>query len=177
MKSTTKNATVAVGSKNGDGYSIFVLEIDVPEKIKVSTDIHLEDYQLDKIEGDILAPVQGILTNSGESVINPKNVVDRGCTFSDEVHKLYGGSHSYNLKSTEYQKGITIDADRNSTTEKLIYYNKLLGESYTRDAIDKGVDNIPTDAQKRYTYAFNLSRGLHGDKRTVSALNIKDCLL
>lgn len=172
LESTTRNATVSVGSKNGDGYSVFVLEIDVPEKIKVVTDISLEDYQLNKIEGDILAPVQGILTNSGESVINPKNVVDRGCTFSDEVHKLYGGSHSYNLKSTEYQKGITVDADKSSTTEKLIYYNKLLGESYTRDAIDKGVNDIPTEAQKRYTYAFNLSRGLYGDKRTVSALSM-----
>ena len=26
--------------------------------------------------------------------------------------------------------------------------------------------------QKRYTYAFNLSRGLHGDKRTISALSM-----
>ena len=126
MKSTTRNATVGVGSKNGDGYSVFVLEIDVPEKINVSTEIHLEDYQLNKIENDILSPVQGILTNSGENVINPKNVVDRECAFSDEVHKIYRGNSSYNLKSTEYQKGITVDADRNSKTEKLVYYNKLL---------------------------------------------------
>lgn len=172
LKSTTRNATVGVGSKNGDGYSVFVLEIDVPEKINVSTEIHLEDYQLNKIEDDILSPVQGILTNSGENVINPKNVVDRECAFSDEVHKIYRGNSSYNLKSTEYQKGITVDADRNSKTEKLVYYNKLLGESYTRDAIDKGVSDISTDAQKRYTYAFNLSRGLHGDKRTISALSM-----
>lgn len=172
LESTTRNATVSVGSKNGDGYSVFVLEIDVPERIKVVTDISLEDYQLNKIEGDILAPVQGILTNSGETVVNPKNVTDRGCTFSNEVHKYYGGKSSYNVRSTEYQKGITVDADKSSTTEKLIYYNKLLGESYTRDAIDKGVNDIPTEAQKRYTYAFNLSRGLHGDKRTVSALSM-----
>lgn len=172
LESTTRNATVSVGSKNGDGYSVFVLEIDVPERIKVVTDISLEDYQLNKIEGDILAPVQGILTNSGETVVNPKNVTDRGCTFSNEVHKSYGGKSSYNVKSTEYQKGITVDADKSSTTEKLIYYNKLLGESYTRDAIDKGVNDIPTEAQKRYTYAFNLSRGLYGDKRTVSALSM-----
>ena len=29
LESTTRNATVSVGSKNGDGYSVFVLEIDV----------------------------------------------------------------------------------------------------------------------------------------------------
>lgn len=172
VESTTKNATVSVGSKQGDGYSVFVLEIDVPENIKVSTEIQLEDYQLNKIEGDILAPVQGILTNSGENVVNPKAVTERDCTFSTDKHKLFGGIRSYDLRTTEYQKGITVDADRNSTTEKLIYYNQLLGESYTRDAIDKGVKNIPTDAQKRYTYAFNLSRGLHGDKRTISALSM-----
>lgn len=153
LESTTRNATVSVGSKNGDGYSVFVLEIDVPERIKVVTDISLEDYQLNKIEGDILAPVQGILTNSGESVINPKNVVDRGCTFSDEVHKSYGGKSSYNVKSTEYQKGITVDADKSSTTEKLIYYNKLLGESYTRDAIDshcyEDTNRIPQVPRRR----------------------------
>lgn len=67
LKSTTRNATVGVGSKNGDGYSVFVLEIDVPEKINVSTEIHLEDYQLNKIEDDILSPVQGILTNTNSS--------------------------------------------------------------------------------------------------------------
>lgn len=172
LESTTKGATVSVGSKNGDGYSVFVLEIDVPEKIKVSTDIHLEDYQLNKIEADILASKNGILTNSGESVVNPKNVVNRTCVFSNESHQSYEGTNTYHLGTTDYQKGITLDADKKSTTERLIYYNTLLGESYTRDNIDKGINDISGEATKRYTYAFNLSRGLHGDKRTISALSM-----
>ena len=99
-------------------------------------------------------------------------MVNRTCVFSDESHQSYEGTNTYHLGTTDYQKGITLDADKKSTTERLIYYNTLLGESYTRDNIDKGINDISGETTKRYTYAFNLSRGLHGDKRTISALSM-----
>lgn len=165
-----QNSTVAVGSKNGEGYSVYILEIEAPEKLTVDAEVHLDDYQLNKIHSDILASTKGILTNSGESVVSLNSVKENKCLFSDEVHKQYGVSNTYNLSSTDQQKGTTLDADK-SSNEKLIYYNSLLGKSYTRNQIDEVVKNISELEPKRYTYAFNLSRGVHGDKRTISALS------
>ena len=53
LEGTTRNATVSVGSKNGDGYSVFVLEIDVPERIKVVTDISLEVKCYNKVVTEV----------------------------------------------------------------------------------------------------------------------------
>ena len=171
VSGTKKGASVALGSDNGCGYSVFVLEIEVPKKINVSTNIDLQDYQLNFIHQDVLAPAGGILTGSGEDVLNPNVVATKNCVFGSGTHNFYNTrSNLYNLKHSNYS-GTTVNADRTYGASRFILYNTAMGNAYTFDQTKGGVSNIPSTDPKRYTYAWDLSRGIYGDVRTISALS------
>ena len=171
VSGTKKGASVALGSDNGCGYSVFVLEIDVPKTIKATTNIDLQDYQLNFVHQDVLAPIGGILTGSGENVVNPNAVTSKNCVFGSGTHNFYQTrSNLYNLKHSNYS-GTTVSADNSSSSSRFILYNTALGNSYTFNQTKGGVSNIPTTDAKRYTYAWDLSRGIYGDVRTISALS------
>lgn len=168
---TSNGATASVGGNNGKGYSIFVLEVKTPDTIEVESDVMLQDYQLNNISMDILASRNGLLTNSGEGLATTDNVKYAWCPITGEYHEDYNTTYAYSLhKVTKLQKGTTIDAHRKSA-EPLLLYNQLLGNSYTFNTIDAGIRDLDTTTPTRYTYALNLSRGLHGDVRTISALS------
>lgn len=182
VSGTKKGATVSLGSDNGCGYSVFVLEIEAPEKIKTSASIDLQDYQLNFIHQDIFSTAGGILSSSGEDVVNPNAVAHANCIFGSGTHNYYNvRSNEYTLRHSDYS-GKTVEADKNGNN--FILYNTALGNAYTFDQTKNGVSDIPTTDAKRYTYAWDLSRGIYGDIRTISALsgnsldaNTKDTLM
>src|SRR5699024_6584849 len=79
-------------------------------------------------------------------------------------------SNLYNLKHSNYS-GKTVEADKTYGASRFILYNTAMGNAYTFDQTKGGVSNIPSTDPKRYTYAWDLSRGIYGDVRTISALS------
>lgn len=170
---TTYNATASVGGKDGKGYSIFVLEINAPDTINVETNISLNDYQLNNITLDILAPTKGSLINTGESIANGKSGTV-ACGFNRDTnengwHDTYKAGYTYYNLQGMNQAGKTISSHLQN--RNMIYYNTLLGSSYPFNHIASGVREIKSTDAKNYTYAWNLARGVYGDVRAVSPLS------
>src|SRR5699024_4858673 len=111
----------------------------------------------------------GILSSSGEDVVNPNAVTHANCIFGSGTHNYYNvRSNEYTLRHSDYS-GKTVEADKDGNN--FILYNTALGNAYTFDQTKGGVSNIPSSDPKRYTYAWDLSRGIYGDIRTISALS------
>lgn len=177
----TNATTIGLGEDGCKGFSVYVLEIVVPENIVVESEVALQDYQLNYIHNDILASTGKKLTNSGEALINGTNGTDN-CLLGGSNHVKYLQTQSnsaYAISSnavagTQSQQGVTLSKDKSlPLNNKLIYYNTAYGinSGYTRDQLDGGIPSVPTNEQKVYTYAFNLARGNYDDGRTVSALS------
>lgn len=172
---TKKGATLAAGSKDGLGYSIFVLGVkyDTGEDSGIidKSGIVLQDYQINFVHQDIMKPTNGKLTNSGEYVINPSNVSTSGCVFGSSIHRFYyERSYLYKIKHTSATRGKSIDASAGKK-DPYILYNTALGRGYTLKDMQKGQQWLDTRTAKRYTYAIDLSRGVYGDIRAISALS------
>jgi len=166
---TTNGATVAVGANKGKGYSVYVLVVNAPDSVDIKADVELKDYQLNKVALDMLASRKAVITNSGELVSSGK-IGEYECSIGQGRHPIFGETSKYKLYSSSPQGGKTVDV-ATSTPEKLVYYNSLLGSSYTLAQVNGGINNIDGSEPKRYTYAFNLSRGIFGDTRVISALS------
>lgn len=167
-------ATASVGGKDGKGYSIFVLEIVNPSTINVVTNAKLDDYQLNSITLDILAPTKGRLVNSSEVISGGKSGTV-ACGFNRDTaeklthDKFIKDDSLYRLASNGNQTGITVSSHRKNSN--MIYYNTLVGNAYTFNEVEGAVPNISTKDAKNYTYAWNLARGLYGDVRAISPLS------
>lgn len=167
--STKMNASVSVGSDKTCGYSVFVLEIDTPERIKVTTKFDLQDYQLNFIHQDLLSPVNGVLRSSMDSVAVLGSGGSYYCPIQNgTTHYRYNKSYEYNLV---HPKGTTdgksIDISRRGNT--FLYGNNAIGARRDLDTIRKGIRE--NGNSERYSYAYNISRGNFGDIRTISPLS------
>ena len=167
--STKMNASVSVGSDKTCGYSVFVLEIDAPERIKVTTKFDLQDYQLNFIHQDLLSPVNGVLRSSMESVAVLGSGGSYYCPIQNgTTHYRYNKSYEYNLvhpKGTTDGKSIDISRRGNP----FLYGNNAIGVRRDLDTIRKGIRE--NGNSERYSYAYNISRGNFGDIRTISPLS------
>lgn len=166
--STKKDAVISLGSDGTCGYSVFILEIDAPEKIKVGTNFDLQDYQINFIHQDLLAPIGGVLTNSGESVKTLGSVGPQYCPVNGSNHNMYGTSQKYTVRHTN-TNGKEVDVNSHSTNYFL--GNSVLGARHNLQSLQSGYTSNTT-SYDRYTYAYDLSRGLFGDIRNVSALSV-----
>ena len=137
--STKMNASVSVGSDKTCGYSVFVLEIDAPERIKVTTKFDLQDYQLNFIHQDLLSPVNGVLRSSMESVAVLGSGGSYYCPIQNgTTHYRYNKSYEYNLvhpKGTTDGKSIDISRRGNP----FLYGNNAIGARRDLDTIRKGI--------------------------------------
>lgn len=168
---TKENATVSVGSDGTCGYSVFVLEIDAPNKIKVETHFDLQDYQINFVHQDILAPVNGVLTSSLERVADDKGSVYTCPIDSSKQHTKYITTGSFKLSHEGKTSGKLVDISyRNNSSLTHLYGNTALqGVRNFRD-VKNGVTVNGTS--ERYTYAYDLSRGAFGDIRSISPLSV-----
>lgn len=196
---TKDGSLVSLGSDDGCGYSVFVLEIEVPpmhpqridpplpptpeypdtetpgadpNPLDATTWIDLQDYQLNFIHQNYLDHSWGRLTNmGGEDPVEPNAVTKAYCvvTQNDGHNRWITRAQKYSVVHNSVS-GVTINADKNKPYS-FLYYNRANGDAYTFQQMQDGVGDINCNTFKNYTYAWDLSRGIFGDVRTISALS------
>lgn len=196
---TKDGSLVSLGSDDGCGYSVFVLEIEVPpmhpqridpplpptpeypdtetpgadpNPLDATTWIDLQDYQLNFIHQNYLDHSWGRLTNmGGEDPVEPNAVTKAYCvvTQNDGHNRWLTRAQKYSVVHNSVS-GVTINADKNKPYS-FLYYNRANGDAYTFQQMQDGVGDINCNTFKNYTYAWDLSRGIFGDVRTISALS------
>ena len=177
--SANGSRTISVGTDSDDGYSIYVLEIDLPKSVPISSVLNLQDYQINYVYPKSLMKESASL---GEKV-NSTTVVEEITASNEHVSKksstwTCGGGNTHNKYQDDYAiklfhgsgtSGHTVD--KSFRTNALLMYNTSLGAYNTFSSVNSGWNTTSNNNALRIDYAFNLSRGGLGDKRTISGLS------
>ena len=179
--SANSSRTISVGTDSDDGYSIYVLELDLPKSVPLSSVLNLQDYQINYVYPKSLMKESASL---GEKV-NSNTVVDEITASNEYVSKrsstwTCGGRINHNSYQDDYEiklfhgsgtSGHTVSKSL-STNNALLMYNRNLGTYNTFSSVyQRGWNTTSNNNALRIDYAFNLSRGGLGDKRTISGLS------
>ena len=156
------------------GYSVYILEVEAPVKGAEGT-LNLKDYEINHVFRSMCEEA----TNNG----SPLAVTLRKDLVTVDLHEKkpaceqgsywypYPTADSYNLVITEKgSKGKTIEKDDSlSGTKMLLSYDSL----FNFDTRTKLLAGRVFDSREyhKVDYAFNLSRGVFGDSRTVSTIS------
>ena len=177
--SANGSRTISVGTDSDDGYSIYVLELDLPKSVPISSVLNLQDYQINYVYPKSLMKESVSL---GEKV-NSNTVVDEITASNEHVSKssstqTCGGGGTHNKYQDDYAiklfhgsgtKGHTVD--KSLCTNALLMYNTSLGAYNTFSSVNSGWTTTSNNNALRIDYAFNLTRGGLNDKRTISGLS------
>lgn len=177
---STDNTSVLIDKTlEGDelyGYSVYILEVEDPAVIKgAEGTLNLKDYEINHVFRSMCEEA----TNNGSPLV----VTLRKDLVTVDLHEKtpaceqgsywypYPTADSYNLVITEKgSKGKTIEKDDSlSGTKMLLSYDSLFHFD-TRTNLLAGRVFDSRDYHK-VDYAFNLSRGVFGDSRTVSTIS------
>lgn len=178
--SANSSRTISVGTDSDDGYSIYVLELDLPKSVPLSSVLNLQDYQINYVYPKSLMKESASL---GEKV-NSNTVVDEITASNEYVSKrsstwTCGGRINHSSYQDDYEiklfhgsgtSGHTVSKSL-STNNALLMYNRNLGTYNTFRSVHSGWNTTSNNNALRIDYAFNLSRGGLGDKRTISGLS------
>lgn len=178
--SANSSRTISVGTDSDDGYSIYVLEMDLPKSVPISSVLNLQDYQINYVYPKSLMKESVSL---GEKV-NSNTVVDEITASNEYVSKrsstwTCGGGINHSSYQDDYAiklfhgsgtSGHTVSKSL-STNNALLMYNRILGTYNTFRSVHSGWNTTSNNNALRIDYAFNLSRGGLGDKRTISGLS------
>ncbi len=178
--SANGSRTISVGTDSDDGYSIYVLELDLPKSVPISSVLNLQDYQINYVYPKSLMKESASL---GEKV-NSNTVVDEITASNEHVSKrsstwTCGGGINHNSYQDDYAiklfhgsgtSGHTVSKSL-STNNALLMYNTSLGAYNTFSSVNSGWNTASNNNALRIDYAFNLSRAGLNDKRTISGLS------
>lgn len=178
--SANSSRTISVGTDSDDGYSIYVLELDLPKSIPLSSVLNLQDYQINYVYPKSLMKESASL---GEKV-NSNTVVDEITASNEYVskrsstwtcggrinHSSYQDDYAIKLFHGSGTSGHTVSKSL-STNNALLMYNRILGTYNTFRSVHSGWNTTSNNNALRIDYAFNLSRGGLNDKRTISGLS------
>lgn len=178
--SANGSRTISVGTDSDDGYSIYVLELDLPKSVPISSVLNLQDYQINYVYPKSLMKESASL---GEKV-NSNTEVDEITASNEYVSKrsstwTCGGRINHSSYQDDYEiklfhgsgtSGHTVSKSL-STNNALLMYNRILGTYNTFLSVHSGWNTTSNNNALRIDYAFNLSRGGLGDKRTISGLS------
>lgn len=178
--SANGSRTISVGTDSDDGYSIYVLELDLPKSVPLSSVLNLQDYQINYVYPKSLMKESASL---GEKV-NSNTVVDEITASNEHVskrsstwtcggrinHSSYQDDYAIKLFHGSGTSGHTVSKSL-STNNALLMYNKILGTYNTFRSVHRGWNTTSNNNALRIDYAFNLSRGGLNDKRTISGLS------
>ena len=178
--SANGSRTISVGTDSDDGYSIYVLEIDLPKSVPISSVLNLQDYQINYVYPKSLMKESASL---GEKV-NSNTVVDEITASNEHVSKWSDTkTRSCGLKHNSYQDDYAIElfhgsgtmghtVSKSFRTNALLMYNTSLGAYNTFSSVyQRGWKTTSNNNALRIDYAFNLTRGGLKDKRTISGLS------
>lgn len=177
--SANGSRTISVGTDSDDGYSIYVLEIDLPKSVPISSVLNLQDYQINYVYPKSLMTESASL---GEKV-NSNTVVDEITASNEHVSKesstwTCGGGITHSSYQDDYAiklfhgsgtSGHTVS--KSFSTNALLMYNTSLGAYNTFSSVNRGWNTTSNNNALRIDYAFNLTRGGLNDKRTISGLS------
>ena len=177
--SANSSRTISVGTDSDDGYSIYVLELDLPKSVPLSSVLNLQDYQINYVYPKSLMKESASL---GEKV-NSNTVVDEITASNEYVSKrsstwTCGGGINHNSYQDDYEiklfhgsgtSGHTVS--KSFSTNALLMYNRILGTYNTFRSVNSGWNTTSNNSALRIDYAFNLTRGGLNDKRTISGLS------
>lgn len=178
--SANSSRTISVGTDSDDGYSIYVLELDLPKSVPLSSVLNLQDYQINYVYPKSLMKESASL---GEKV-NSNTVVDEITASNEHVskrsstwtcggrinHSSYQDDYAIKLFHGSGTSGHTVSKSL-STNNALLMYNRILGTYNTFSSVNRGWNTTSNNNALRIDYAFNLSRGGLNDKRTISGLS------
>lgn len=178
--SANSSRTISVGTDSDDGYSIYVLELDLPKSVPLSSVLNLQDYQINYVYPKSLMKESASL---GEKV-NSNTVVDEITASNEHVSKrsstwTCGGGINHSSYQDDYAiklfhgsgtSGHTVSKSL-GTNNALLMYNRILGTYNTFRSVHSGWNTTSNNNALRIDYAFNLSRGGLNDKRTISGLS------
>lgn len=180
--SANSSRTISVGTDSDDGYSIYVLELDLPKSVPISSVLNLQDYQINYVYPKSLMKESASL---GEKV-NSNTEVDEITASNEHVSKrsstwTCGGRINHSSYQDDYKiklfhgsgtSGHTVSKSLSTNTNNaLLMYNRILGTYNTFSSVHSGWNTTSNNNALRIDYAFNLSRGGLGDKRTISGLS------
>lgn len=178
--SANSSRTISVGTDSDDGYSIYVLELDLPKSVPLSSVLNLQDYQINYVYPKSLMKESASL---GEKV-NSNTVVDEITASNEHVskrsstwtcggrinHSSYQDDYAIKLFHGSGTSGHTVSKSL-STNNALLMYNRILGTYNTFRSVHSGWNTTSNNNALRIDYAFNLTRGGLNDKRTISGLS------
>lgn len=180
--SANSSRTISVGTDSDDGYSIYVLELDLPKSVPISSVLNLQDYQINYVYPKSLMEESASL---GEKV-NSNTVVDEITASNEYVSKrsstwTCGGGINHSSYQDDYTiklfhgsgtSGHTVSKSLSTNTNNaLLMYNRILGTYDTFLSVHRGWNTTSNNNALRIDYAFNLTRGGLNDKRTISGLS------
>lgn len=176
----SKGKKIGIGAATDDtktdGYTLYILQYkgSTTKTEKVSGQLDLKDYELNTVFPDMCA--------SASTAKNPMVVTLNRNLFSLDYDKdslkscgRYALTRSnYNVKVTETGasgKNVERDDKMSGTKLYLANYASPIPSNFGTRAEMKTGKILDTTIDHRVTYAFNLSRGMFDDKRTVSTIS------
>lgn len=172
--------SIAVGTKDNDGYTVYILTVD--GDFHVDASIILQDYELNRIYTDIvhevfqqngLSRTPSVSLVSNIRTIDPEKGTTVSCSYHDFKAKKYAVSdYNYKIKITETDSGTLASYDDSLGSTKILLYNSNNGVWNTRDVWTGTKEvNSATEGGSVVTYDVNLVRSASGDIRTLSGLS------
>lgn len=183
--SAQKGDTIKIGTalKDGDssnkpyGYSVYLLKIkDTPGTGEEETkgNLELKDYEINTVFPDMCAEA----TNNGEPMVVTLN---KNLWTYEGIDYCNGSSYNSSDQPQSYQQNYTLVVTETSASGKTVKKDDSLSGTKmllaytplnfgTRSELKSGKE-FDSRLDHKVSYAFNLSRGLFGDKRTVSTIS------
>lgn len=187
--SAQKGDTIKIGTalKDGDssnkpyGYSVYLLKIKDTlgtGEEETKGNLELKDYEINTVFPDMCAEA----TNNGEPMVVTLN---KNLWTYEGINYCNGSSYHSSDEPQSYQKNyILVVTETSASGENVEKDDKLSGTKLylanyaspipsnfgTRAELKNGKE-LDSRLDHRVTYAFNLSRGMFDDKRTVSTIS------
>lgn len=169
--------SISMGTEVKDGkaygYTVYLLEVKVPDVLVENGQLELKDYEINYVfpsmTEEAFKIANYVTLNKNLWTIDPFKPAPVNVGFG---FKIYSTKKYYDIVVTESgSSGKTISKDDELDSDKMLLYNKGLVNFDTRKNLLAG-RTFKTDDGVNYTvdYAFNLSRGVFGDRRTVSSI-------
>lgn len=179
----SKKPKIYLGSTTNDkksyGYTLYILQYkSAPPTTKAEGNLELKDYELNTVFPDMCAAASTeekpmvVTLNKDLWTYEGLNKCD-GASYNS-TNEYQGYQKSYTLVITETSasgKNVEKDDSLSGTKMYLANYASPIPSNFgTRAELKKGKE-LDSRQDHRVTYAFNLSRGMFDDKRTVSTIS------
>lgn len=165
--------------KKSYGYTLYILQYkNAPLVTKAEGNLELKDYEINTVFPDMCASVS--------TAENPMVVtLNKNLWTYEGINYCNGSSYNSSDQPQSYQKNYTLIITETSASGKNVekddklsgtkmylanYASPIPSNFGTRAELKKGKE-LDSRQDHRVTYAFNLSRGMFDDKRTVSTIS------